>query len=127
MRLFRVLTLSAPLVLGLMSACADAGSPADLDRTGPSFDLSADSAAAVATDSVKLVEVHWSDTVSYTVEKILDTKGGKLKIGSHEVFVPHGAVSSKTRFIWTATGGKYVEMELKAFRVSDGAPVTRFP
>ena len=128
MRFHRIPAVALALVIALVTGCEDVGSPTSADlRDMPSHDLSSDGVLSPDSVSLQLVELNWSDTVSYRVEKVFDRKGGKLKIGSHEVFVPHGAVSSPTRFVWTATVGKYVEMDLQAIRVSDGAAVTKFP
>lgn len=53
-------------------------------------------------------------------------EGGKLEMDHHRLIIPPKAVPSETRFYGRIITGKYVVVELEAYRVSDGARVTSF-
>jgi uncharacterized membrane protein YgcG len=55
------------------------------------------------------------------------SRGGTLAAGGHQLVVPPGAVEQPTWFVMTVIGGNTVHVRLKAWRVSDRAPVTQFP
>lgn len=58
---------------------------------------------------------------------LIDKAGGSITVGGHTLKVPAGAVGQSTWFMLKVVGGNAVQVDLKAWRVSDWQPVTQFP
>jgi hypothetical protein len=58
---------------------------------------------------------------------LISSSGGTLAIGGHSLVVPAGAVDQPTWFTLQIVEANAVHVRLKAWRASDGAPVTQFP
>jgi hypothetical protein len=123
MRLKWGYALAAVLAIGLTTACEQVSLPMGTDATSvqPSFSEGSDSGS-----NIELVRFNWTDTLTFTFEQVIGYRGGRLRMGAHELHVDRGAVRSDTRFVVTAILGEYLVMDLKAYRVSDGVEIKEF-
>ena len=123
MRPIHLRVAAIALSIGLVVACDDAAMPTDTP-----FQAAGSKAFDVITDvgDVQLVELNWPDSAAYVIEQVIGAKGGRLRMGPHELLVYRGAVSTTTRFVMTVTVGKYLIMDLTAFRESDGVQIATF-
>lgn len=58
---------------------------------------------------------------------LISSSGGAIAIDNHSLVVPAGAVDQPTWFTLQIVEANAVHVRLKAWRASDGAPVTQFP
>ena len=58
---------------------------------------------------------------------IIGPQGGSISSGGHTLVVPAGAVNAPTQFMLQVKETNAIHVDLKAWRVIDGAPVTQFP
>ena len=112
--------LAAVLALGITTACEQASLPMGTDTTAvqPAF--------SEGSSEPRLIPLNLPDTFTFKFEQVIGSKGGKLRMGPHELFVERGAVRSDTRFVVTVILGEYLVMDLTAWRVSDGAEIKVF-
>lgn len=102
------------LVLSL-AGCDSVGTPVE-PMDDPSYSTSA---------WIDLVTTDVSVTDETTVQ-VVGRRGGEVHAGQHSLFIPRGAVSEDTEFSVRLVGGDYIQVELGARRVSDGAEVSTF-
>jgi hypothetical protein len=62
-----------------------------------------------------------------TASAVIGRWGGKLRNGDHVLLVPIGAVLEDTEFTMTSVPGSYIQVDLQARRVRDGATISTFP
>lgn len=65
-------------------------------------------------------------TTTTTVVAVIGVKGGRIENGLHSLTVPSRAVLTDTEFTFTVPSGEFIQADLTAKRVVDGAPVTTF-
>jgi hypothetical protein len=115
--------LAAVLAMALTTACEQASLPMGTDTSAvqPAFSEGSNSGS-----DINLVRLNFPENLTFRFEQVIGSKGGKLRMGPHELQVERGAVRSDTRFVVTVILGEYLVMDLKAFRVSDGAEIKVF-
>ena len=96
------------------------------DRVAPENTLAPNLSKHVASKELRVVSGA-AKRGSGGASAIIDQKGGSIAVGNHSLTVPANAVSEPTRFSMDigASGTEYVQ--LRAWRVRDGAAVTQFP
>jgi hypothetical protein len=58
---------------------------------------------------------------------LIGVSGGSIAVSGHTLKVPAGAVGQNTWFMLKVVGSNAIHVDLKAWRASDGQPVTQFP
>ena len=111
-RLYATVALAATMT-GV--SCADAGSP----PLGPQ-------ASVLSEAPAHPYVLRAVPAAAETAVLVVDAGGGVLRAGGHMLIVPGNAVSQPTEFTMTVLPGLYIQVDLSARLVSDGAVVTRF-
>ena len=57
---------------------------------------------------------------------LIGSSGGSVTVSGHTLKVPAGAVGQSTWFMLKVVGSNAIHVDLKAWRASDGQPVTQF-
>jgi hypothetical protein len=121
LRISRRLLASAPLLF-VLAAC-DANNMTE-PVTAPTVARSADYHWGNTT--IKLLPTPGYPTLEVSTFNVVGPRGGRVRLGLHELVVPARAVDRPTRFVMTMQYGKTLLIDLTAFDVETGAPVTQF-
>jgi hypothetical protein len=109
----------AAAAASLLSACSD------VSPTGVEFKRQDDIVIGVAQKTYTFpVTGPNGEDVAF---QYITPSGGRLKAGGHEMIVPAGAVAQPTWFLMSVIATDRIQLNLRAWRGRDWAPVTQFP
>lgn len=84
-------------------------------------------ASLLGSVDVSTLVLRATPAVAETVVAVIGQDGGEIRAGGHILIVPGGSVAAPTTFTMKVVAGNYIQVDLHATRVSDGAEVTSFP
>ncbi|HEX6558251.1 MAG TPA: hypothetical protein VF021_02295 [Longimicrobiales bacterium] len=116
----RRLSFVLVLLAALVGTACDTMSP---DRIAAPVTRSADVASSARGVAVVLTQTLQKDSASFA---IIGANGGSVSTGAHRLTVPAGAVSEPTIFAIQVLSGSTIYVQLRAFNVRTGQPVTVF-